>query len=76
MKVLGEETLVQNNKEYNCFILGPNNLDAKESKLNNIDDIKIWIDKDNTHYPPLIIEKKAKHGVIKMKLDGTQIINE
>ena len=76
MKVLGEETLVQNNKEYNCFILGPNNLDAKESKLTNIDDIKIWIDKDNTHYPPLIIEKKAKHGVIKMKLDGTQIINE
>ena len=75
MKVLGEETLIQNNKEYDCFILGPNSLDKKGSKLNNIDDIKIWINKDNSHLP-IIIEKKAKHGIIKMELESIQIINE
>jgi len=75
MKVLGEETLIQNNKEYDCFILGPNSLNKKESKLNNIDDIKIWINKENTHLP-IIIEKKATHGIIKMELESIQIINE
>jgi hypothetical protein len=75
MKVLGEETLIQNNTEYDCFILGPNSLDKKGSKLNNIDDIKIWINKENTHLP-IIIEKKATHGIIKMELESIQIINE
>jgi len=75
MKVLGEETLIHNNKEYDCFILGPNNLKKKESRLSNVDDIKIWINKDGSQ-PPILIEKKAKHGIIKMKLENIQIINE
>ena len=75
MQVLGEETLMHNDKEYNCFILGPNNLKKKESRLSNLDDIKIWINKDSTK-APIIIEKKAKHGIIKMKLENIQIINE
>jgi len=75
MKVLGEETLIHNNKEYDCFILGPNNLKKKESRLSNVDDIKIWINKDSSQ-PPLVIEKKAKYGIIKMKLENIQIINE
>ena len=75
MKVLGEETLTQNNKEYDCFILGPTSLEKSGSKLNNVDDIKIWMNKDSKQLP-IIIEKKAKYGVIKMKLEGIQIINE
>jgi len=75
MKVLGEETLIHNDKKYDCFILGPNNLKKKESRLSNLDDIKIWINKDSSQ-PPLVIEKKAKYGIIKMKLESIQIINE
>ena len=75
MKVLDEETLIQNNKEYDCFILGPNSLNKKGARLNNIDDIKIWINKENTHLP-IIIEKKAKYGIIKMELESVRIINE
>ena len=75
MKVLGEEQLIKNNKVYDCYILGPNNLDRKGSKLVNIDEIKIWFNKDSTQHP-LVIEKKAKFGVIKMELESIQIVNE
>ena len=75
MKVLGEETLTQNNKEYDCFILGPTSLEKSRSRLNNVGDIKIWMNKDSKQLP-VIIEKKAKYGIIKMELEGIQIINE
>ena len=75
MKVLDEETLIHNNKEHECFIIGPKDIMKKESRLSNIDDIKIWINKDNAQLP-LIIEKKAKHGIITMKFESIQIINE
>ena len=75
MKVLGEETLIHNDKEYDCFVLGPKNLKKKESRLSTVDDIKIWVNKDSSQ-PPIVIEKKAKHGIIKMKLENIQIINE
>ena len=75
MKVLGEEVIIKNNKKYDCFILGPNSLDKKGSRLNRVDDIKLWINKDTNQYP-IIIEKKAKYGIIKMELESIQIINE
>ena len=38
-------------------------------KLKNLDDIKIWITDDELNMP-LMIEKKAKYGIIKMKLEN------
>ena len=64
MDILGEEIIIFNNHEYNCIIIGPYN----QAKLKNENDIKIWITKDEQKLP-LIIEKKAKFGIIKMKLE-------
>ena len=75
LRVLGEETLTQNNKEYDCFILWPTSLEKSGARLNNVDDIKIWMNKDSKQLP-IIIEKKAKYGIIKMELEGIQIIDE
>ena len=65
MNIIGEETMIFNNKQHDCIIIGPQGSD----KLKNEDDIKIWITKDKNNLP-LIIEKKAKFGIIKMKLEN------
>jgi len=65
MHIIKEETLVFNNREYDCIVIGPENSD----KLKNEDDIKIWIT-DDEYNLPLVIEEKAKFGIIKMKLEN------
>ena len=66
MGVLDEEKIIIQNKEYDCFIIGP-----KDNKLTNADDIKIWISKTNPQLP-VVIEKKAKLGIIKMQLENIE----
>ena len=65
MNVLGEESMIFQGEKYDCMIIGPSNQD----KLKNEGDIKIWITKDEYNLP-LMIEKKAKFGIIKMKLEN------
>ena len=67
MSIIGEENILFNDIEYDCLILGPSN----SNKLKNTEDIKIWITKTNNNLP-LIIEKKAKLGVMKMELENIE----
>ena len=61
MGIIEEEEILFNNKKYVCSVVGP--IDNQEK----LDDIKIWFTKDSLALP-LIIEKKAKLGTIKMEL--------
>mgnify|MGYP001239478944 CR=1 FL=1 len=61
MGIIEEEEIIFNNKKYVCSVVGPINNQEK------LDDIKIWFTKDSLALP-LIIEKKAKLGTIKMEL--------
>ena len=65
MHIIKGETITFNNSEYDCIVIGPENSD----RLKNEDDIKIWITDDELNMP-LMIEKKAKYGIIKMKLEN------
>jgi len=71
MEVIGEETITFNNSELNCLIFGPmhNNNQSKNS-----DAVKVWISTGQNQLP-LIIEKKAKYGVLRMQLEK-QIIED
>ena len=61
MQIIEEETIILDNKKYNCIVVGHQN------KQKNLDDIKIWLSKDSLALP-VMIEKRAKLGVIKMEL--------
>ena len=61
MGIIKEEEIIFNNKKYVCSVVGPVNNEK------SLDDIKIWFTKDSLALP-LIIEKKAKLGTIKMEL--------
>lgn len=63
MTKIGEEKIMFNDKEIHCIVVAPGDSD----KLKNIDDTKIWFEKYNTNLP-IIIEKRAKLGIIKMEL--------
>ena len=67
MQIINTEAIIVNNKEYECFVWGPKNI-QHNNKLKNLDDIKIWISNDEMKLP-IVIEKKAKFGTIKMELN-------
>ena len=67
MGLIGNDTIQFNNKDYKCIVLGPDN----KQKLEHLENIKIWFSDDSLRLP-LIIEKRAKLGVIKMELESIE----
>ena len=66
MKVIGEEIIYAMNKNYECFILAPFNINNEKGK------IKLWISKKTKL--PIIIEQDGKNGKIILKLKS--ILND
>ena len=66
IKVVGEEEISVKNKKYNCFILEADGDRTKKGFL------KLWISKGEGNIP-VIIEKRAKNGTIKMELQNIYI---
>ena len=72
MHVVGNEKIIINNIEYDCSILEAINTVDKE-KIKQTDALKLWISSDE-YALPIIIEKKAKSGTIKMEMESYQIL--
>ncbi len=72
MHVVGHESIIINNKEYHCSILEATN-SVDNEKVKKTDALKLWISSD-AYALPIIIEKKAKNGNIKMEMISYKII--
>ena len=68
MKKISEEKMTFNDEVHQCIVIGPDG----SNELKNTDYIKIWFTKDNIKLP-IIIEKRAKLGIIKMELISSEI---
>ncbi len=72
MHVVGNEKIIINNTEYDCSILEAINTVNKE-KIKRTNALKLWISSDE-YALPIIIEKKAKSGTIKMEMESHKIL--
>ena len=72
MHVVGNEKIIINNIEYDCSILEAINTVDKEN-IKRTDALKLWISSD-VYALPIIIEKKAKSGTIKMEIESYKIL--
>ena len=64
---IGNEKITVNKKEYDCTILEAIDQSNKEKNKSKI--FKLWISSDNNSLP-VIIERKANSGTIKMEINN------
>jgi len=65
MHVVKKEKIKLNSKEHDCFVIEAFQV-IEDNKLKKSDELKLWISSENI---PIIIEKKAKYGIIKMEIN-------
>ena len=71
MHVVNKETLKINNHIHDCFVIEAFQI-TKNNQLKKSDELKLWLNEEKV---PIIIEKKAKHGTIKMEIKDIVLYN-